>query len=316
VPETKVVDVRPHPDGGYEIDTICSTKRFGRNPVKTWRTKGIVFSAGVLGTVELLLQCKERGSLPKLSDKLGDFVRTNSEAILGVNSLDRKANLGKGVAITSGVFPDDDTHVEIVRYGSGADSMSWLMTMLTGGGDSLPRWLRLLGNIVSHPLHFLHVLNPTGWSRRTAIVLVMQPLDSYLRLKLRNRWFGGRTIDTAMVEGQSVPKYMPMANQITARLAQRVNGVPQSLSLEVLGNTSSTAHILGGAAMGDSPKHGVCNAQGQVFGYDNVYVCDGSLVPANLGVNPSLTITALSEYVMTGVPAKAEQNELARTGTD
>ncbi|MBI1320750.1 MAG: cholesterol oxidase [Candidatus Hydrogenedens sp.] len=303
-PETKAVDVRPLPGGGYEIDTICSTTFFpsGR---KTYRARGVVFSAGVLGTVELLMQCKQRGSLPRLSDKLGDFVRTNSEAILGVNATDPKAHYGRGVAITSGIFPDEHTHVEMVRYGEGADSMSWLMTLLTGGEGKLPRWMRLLGNVLSHPLQFLQTANPFGWSRRTAIVLVMQPLDSFMRLRLRKGWFGGSHIDTETVPGQDVPKYLPMGNRITELLAKRMQAVPQSLSLEVLGNTSSTAHILGGAALGRSPETGVCNADGQVYGYDNLYVADGSIVPANLGVNPSLTITALSEYIMSRVPEKA-----------
>lgn len=302
IPEVRVVDVRPSADGGYEIDTVCSTNRRDKR-ITTWRARGVVFSAGVLGTVELLLHCKERGSLPRLSDALGEFVRTNSEAILGVNASAKDANLGRGIAITSGVFPDDNTHIEMVRYGAGADSMSWLMTLLTGGGDKLPRWLRLLGNMLAHPRQFLQVANPFGWSRRTIVVLVMQPLDSYLRLRLRTRRNGERTIDTELVDGQEVPKYMPLANKITARLAQRLNGVPQSLSLEVLGNTSSTAHILGGAAMGDDEAHAVCDDKGRLFGYDNLYVADGSLVPANLGVNPSLTITALSEYVMSQVPS-------------
>lgn len=305
IPETKVVDVRPLPGGGYEVDTVCSTRPW-RRAITTRRARGVVFSAGVLGTVELLMQCKERGSLPRLSERLGDFVRTNSEAILGVNSKDRRANVGRGIAISAGVHPDEDTHIEMVRYGMGADSMSWLMTLLTGGGDTLPRWLRLVGNILSHPLQFLHTLNPIGWSRRTIVVLVMQPLDSYMRLRLRRNWFGGSRIDTALVPGQDVPKYLPIGNRITQRLAERLDGVPQSLSLEVIGNTSSTAHILGGAAMGDSPERAVCDEKGRVFGYDNLYVADGSLVPANLGVNPSLTITALSEYVMSHVPAKRD----------
>lgn len=304
-PETKVVDVRPHPEGGYIVDTVCSTSLLNSKP-RTLRARGVVFSAGVLGSVELLMQCKERGSLPRLSERLGDFVRTNSEAILGVNSLDKSANVGRGIAISAGVHPDEDTHIEMVRYGMGADSMSWLMTLLTGGGDTLPRWMRLMGNIMSHPLQFLHTLNPIGWSRRTIVVLVMQPLDSYMKLRLRKKWFGGSRIDTALVPGQDVPKYLPIGNRITERLAERMNGVPQSLSLEVIGNTSSTAHILGGAAMADSPEKGVCDPHGKVFGYENLYVADGSLVPANLGVNPSLTITALSEYVMAQVPKKDE----------
>lgn len=303
VPEVRVVDVRPAEGGGYEVDTVSSTNHRDRR-VTTLRARGVVLSAGVLGTVELLLQCRERGSLPRLSSALGDFVRTNSEAILGVNARARGADFGRGIAITSGVHPDEHTHIEMVRYGRGADSMSWLMTLLTGGGGRIPRWLRLAGNVLAHPHQFLRVMNPRGWSRSTIIVLVMQPLDSYLRLRLRTRWDGRRAIDTELVDGQEVPKYMPLANSITAKLAERLEGVPQSLSLEVLGNTSSTAHILGGAAMGDTPGQGVCDDRGRVFGYDNLYVADGSLVPANLGVNPSLTITALSELVMGHIPAK------------
>jgi cholesterol oxidase len=131
----------------------------------------------------------------------------------------------------------------------------------------------------------------------------MQPIDSYMKLRMKNKpW--GRSLDSELEEGQSVPTYMPLANELAARLAKKMNGTPQSLVLEVLGNTSSMAHILGGATMARNPAEGVCDAKGRIFGYDDMYVADGSIVPANLGVNPLLTITALSEYVMSGIPDK------------
>ena len=301
-PETRVTDVRPLDGGGYEIHTERSTALFAKR-AKVYKARGVVFSASVLGTVKLLFQCKERGSLPELSDQLGSYVRTNSEAILAARAKDATVDYSHGIAITSGVHPDADTHVEVVRYGKGQDFMGSMMTLLTGGEGPWPRWLRWLGNMVRHPIRFLRATLPWGWARRSAIILVMQPVDSYMKLRMKNKpW--GRTLDSELEEGQSVPTFMPLANELTARLAKKMNGTPQSLVLEVLGNTSSTAHILGGATMARNPAEGVCDARGRVFGYDDMYVADGSIVPANLGVNPSLTITALGEYVMSGIPDK------------
>ena len=313
-PERKVTDVRPLPEGGYEIHTRRSTSVFAKD-TRVYRCRGVVFSASVLGTVDLLARCRERGSLPDLSDRLGDYVRTNSEAILSATARTNEVNYGKGIAITSGVYPDDNTHVEIVRYGEHADSMSLITTLLTGGEGSMPRWLRLLGNIGRHPLQFLQSLNPFGWARKTAIVLVMQPLDNYLSLRMKRKLFG-RGLDTELLPGQKVPTYMPLANRITRRLAERMGGRPQSLTLEVIGNTSTTAHILGGATMARTPDEGVCDPQGRVFGYENMYVADGSIVPANLGVNPSLTITALAEYVMSGIESKSASGAVTDAETE
>jgi cholesterol oxidase len=302
-PETKVTDIRPLPGGGYEVHTESSTARFRKQP-RTFTARGVVMSASVLGTVELLAKCKQRGSLPKISDRLGDYVRTNSEAILGVTSYKKDINYGEGIAITSGIYSDEHTHIEAVRYGETADSMATLQTMLTGAGAPWPRWLRLMGNIVRQPVQFLHSLNPFGWAKRTAIILVMQPLDNHLRLRLKKGLTGKYKIDTELAPGQEVPSYMPQANHITKKLAEKMHGYPQSGVVEVLANTCTTAHILGGAIMGRTPEEGVCDEKGRVFGYENLYVADGSVVPANLGVNPSLTITALSEYIMSCVPEK------------
>jgi len=301
-PETKVVDVRPLEGGGYEIHTVRSTSVLAKKP-RVFRARGVVFSASVLGTVKLLFKCKERGSLPKISDALGDYVRTNSEAILSARANSYEEDYSKGIAITSGGWPDDNTHIELVRYGKGQDFMKLMLTHLTGGGPPWPRWLRWLGNIVRHPIRALRCMNPIGWAQRQAIVLVMQPLDN--KMKLVRRWRPwGRVMTTELDAEKKAPTYMPLANEITEKLARKMEGEPQSLLLEVLFNTASTAHILGGATMARSPKEGVCDPKGRVYGYDNMYVADGSVVPANLGVNPALTITALSEYIMDQVPPK------------
>ncbi len=300
LPETKVTDIRPLPGGGYEVHTVRSTARF-RLRHRVFRAASVVVSASTLGTVKLLLECKARGSLPDLSDQLGNYVRTNSEVLLAATARKDTVDYSHGIAITSGVYPEEHTHVEIVRYGKGQDFMALMVTYLTGGGAPWPRWVRWLGNMVRHPIGFARAHWPFGWARKTAILLVMQPISNFMRLTLGRRpW--GRTLVSHVPKEQRPPTYMPLANRLAARMADKMDGTPASLLLEVLGNTSSTAHILGGATMGRSPADGVCDARGRVFGYENLYVADGSLVPANLGVNPSLTITALSEFVMSKIP--------------
>lgn len=302
-PETRALDVRPAPGGGWEIEAERSTAALVRDR-RIYRARGVVFAAGALGTVQLLLNCKERGSMPRLSSQLGNFVRTNSEALVGAIAPDDRVDFSRGIAITSGIDADAHTHMEIVRYGKGQDAMGALVTHLTPDRPPWPRWLRWLGGWLRHPLRYLRVHALRGWATRTAIVLVMQPLDSYLRLRLRRRL--GRTALTSVVEaGPRPPTSIPVADRIAERLAARIGGLPGSNVLEVLGNRSSTAHILGGAVLAADPAGGVCDAQGRVFGHEGLWVADGAAVPVNLGVNPSLTITALAEHVMAGVPAKA-----------
>jgi cholesterol oxidase len=309
LPESKVTDIRTMEGGGYALTVENSLGVFKNR--RTLKVKGVVVSAGSFGTVELLMRCKERGSLPRISEQLGNFVRTNSEALLAVRSRRNDVDYSKGIAITSGAFVDDKTHIEIVRYPSGSDSMSLLTTLLTGGGGALPRWLRWLGTILRHPLKFLKVSNPFGWAKRTAILLVMQPVDNYLRYKLRRRWYWpfNRKLDTALVDNKPVPVYIPIANNIAERMAVKMDGIPQSGLIEVLFNKASTAHILGGCPIGLTPDDGVVDPKSRLFGYDDFYVIDGSIIPANLGVNPSLTITAMAEHAMSHVPPKpgAEQ---------
>jgi cholesterol oxidase len=302
-PETEVKNICPLPDGGYEIRTRRIT---GWPTRRLFRSRGIVMAAGVLGTVPLLCRSVENGSLPKLSSKLGTLVRTNSEALVGATARDKTADYSKGIAIASGYYPDNETHVEMVRYAAGQDFMATLATLMAGGGGPIPRWLRLIGKIFRHPIDFLRTLNPVGWAKRSGILLVMQPLHNFLNLRLRRKWYWplAKTLTSEWSTDSRVPKYFPVANDVAQRLAEKMDGIPQSLLPEVVLNLTSTAHILGGCPMGETAEEGVIDVHGKVFGYDNIYVCDGSIVPANLSVNPSLTITALAEWVCSHIPAK------------
>jgi cholesterol oxidase len=307
VPESRVVDVVPLEGGGYELTVEKSTGLL--HPRRTIRARGVVVSGGSYGTVNLLMRCKEKGSLAKLSEQLGRFLRTNSEALLTVQSQKKGVDYSKGIAITSGVYIDDKTHIEIVRYPAGSDAMAPLVTVLTGGGGSIPRWLRWMGTVIRHPLR---TLIPFGWARKTAILLVMQPVDSHLRYKLRRPWYWpfSKKLDSDRGDGPPVPVYIPVANLVAKKMAEKMGGgIPQSGTIEVLLNKASTAHILGGCPIGLTPEDGVVDPQSRAFGYDDLYVVDGSIIPANLGVNPSLTITAMAEHAMSHVPSRADRDD-------
>lgn len=306
-PESRVVDVKPLPGGGYKLVIERSTGLFARR--RTLRARGVVVSGGSYGTVDLLLRCKERGSLGELSRHLGSYLRTNSEALLGVRSNRPDVDYSKGLAITSGVFVDDETHIEVVRYPKGSDALAPLATVLTGGGGWLPRPLRWLGTIVRHPLQFLRSLIPFGWAQKTAILLVMQPVDNHLAYRLRRPWYWpfAKKLDSDRGDGAPAPTYIPIANLVAKKLAKKMEGTPQSGALEVLFGKASTAHVLGGCPIGLTADDGVVDPQSRAFGYEDLYIVDGSVIPANLGVNPSLTITAMAEHAMTHVPARAER---------
>lgn len=316
-PESRVTDIRPisgsgeDPDGthGYEITVERSLGVF--RPQRKIKARGVVVSGGSFGTVDLLMRCKASGSLRKISARLGDFVRTNSEALLAVRSRRNDVDFSKGIAITSGAMVDDRTHIEIVRYPEGSDSMSMLTTLLTDDGGGIPRWIRWLGQILRHPIDFLRVTIPFGWAKRTAILLVMQPVDSFLRYKLRRRWYWpfGKTLDTELVGDKKVPVYIPIANEIARKMAAKMDGIPQSGLIEVFAGKASTAHILGGCPIGVDAEDGAVDVDSKLFGYRNFYVVDGSIIPANLGVNPSLTITAMAERAMAQVPEKGATKE-------
>lgn len=304
IPETEATGIRPWNEG-YEVLARRSTGL--RHPPRRYRARGVVLSAGALGTVKLLMQCRENGLLPGLSPRLGHYVRTNSEALLGVMSRDRRVNWNDQIAITSGIYADETTHIEMVRYNKGSDGLLNLLTLLTDGGGRTPRALRFAGNCARHPLLFLRLLWPLGKAAATTVVLVMQTDENHLNLDYRRRWWrlGGRSLNSTVAPGQTrSPSYIPIANEVARRLAVKMNGVPLSFIGEALFDTASTAHILGGCCMGATPAQGVVGFDGEVFGCPNLLVADGSVVPANLGVNPSLTITALAEFIMAQRPSR------------
>jgi len=305
VPETEVELVEPLPGGGYRLRWRRSTRvLFPERGALTARR--VVLAAGVLGTVPLLMRCKEAGTLPRLSDRLGHLVRTNSEALLGIISR-RHRELWKGIAIAAKAQMDDLTHMEMVRFPRGSDVMLLLGTLLTDGGGRVPRQLRWLGNVIRHPLRFLRVSWPLGKAERSVVLLVMQTADSHTRLVRRRRllWPFARTLTSRPDPGQpGIPSYIPIANEVARELAEELDAIPSSTLNEVLLDTSTTAHILGGCAIGAGPDRGVVDAQGRVFGHEDLWVADGSVIGANLGVNPSLTITALAEWIASRIPPK------------
>ena len=223
---------------------------------------------------------------------------------MAVTAPDDSRDFAHSVAITSSIYPDPDTHVEVVTYGGGADSMSSLFTLMTGDGTRLTRPVMWLGQAVRHPLMLLRTLWPFGWSRRTVILLIMQSLDNAIRLVPKRKLLGGVRLQTEQDPERPNPTYIPVAEQVTNWFAEQMDGFAQGGITESLFNIPTTAHILGGAVIGSGPDTGVLDPRQRVFGYENLLVCDGSAVPANPGVNPSLTITAMAERAMAQVPAK------------
>ncbi|WP_320669544.1 GMC family oxidoreductase [Patulibacter defluvii] len=304
----EVVALRPlnGTDGadGWEVTHERTGRRFDKDRRVT-RARGVVISGGALGTNELLARCKLNGDLPKVSDRLGHLVRTNSEAILVVTVPDGRAEaLTKRVAITSSIYPDPHTHIETVTYGSGGGAIRNLFTVLTGGGTRLTRPLKWLGQMVRHPGWVAELLFKPRWGERSIVVLVMQSLDNSMRFTARLRRDGRVRLQTEQDADNPNPTFIPAANAFTEWLARKTGGAPGSAVPEALLSIPTTAHILGGAPIGSSAEHGVIDEQHRVFGYENLLVCDGAAIPANVGVNPSLTITAMSERAIDFVPAK------------
>jgi cholesterol oxidase len=305
VPETHVEQVQALPGGGYRLPWRRSTQRIGaeRGVLKARR---VVVAGGVLGSVSLLMRSQELGGLGTLSPMLGNVVRTNSEALLGITVPGRR-DLCEGVAITSKVEMDAVTHMETVRFPRGSDVVLLLGTLLTDGGPGLPRQLRWLGTMLRHPIQALKVHKPWGKAASSAVLLVMQTEDNHTRLLRRRRllWPLRRSLTSEPDPGQpGIPSYIPIANDVCRELARDLGGIPSSTLNEVLLDTSTTAHILGGCAIARSRDEGVVDACGRVFGHDGLYVIDGSIIGANLGVNPSLTITALAEHVCSRIPTR------------
>lgn len=283
----------------YTVKTKSSTAWLpGR--YQSFKSRGIVFSAGVLGTMKLLLEQKFRyKTLPHLSDKLGEQLRTNSESLCGVANADRKLNYG--VAISSGFYPDPQTHVELVKFPDKSGAMLRLGSLAVDGHQPVVRFAKWLGLILTSPLQTARLLLSANLPKSSVILLVMQTLDNSMKMVWKPRLWGGKiSIDN----NNKVPAYIPVGQEVMHRYAEKVKGTAVNAIPEIAFNMSSTAHIIGGCPMGDNASEGVVNPKFEAFGYPNMLILDGSIVPANLGVNPSLTITALSEYAMSLVPEK------------
>lgn len=310
-PEAEVRDIRPlpadRPDGARYVVLYRQSTSWGRSALRRLRARNVIVSSGTLGTLRLLFRCREiTQALPRISQRLGDMVRTNSEALLGVTSRSLKTNYSEGIAITSIFQADDVTAIEPVRYPAGSDLMRFLAGPLIEVGSLWQRLRDSAMDIIRRPRDFLrsHVL--PGWARRTTILLVMQTEDNRIRLRL------GRSLLTLLRRGlvshpdtdHSIPTRIEIGHRVTRRFAQRIDGIPSGTINEALMNIPMTAHILGGCPFGRNADEGVIDLDCQVHGYPGLYVVDGSIVPANPGVNPSLTIAALAEYAMSRILPK------------
>lgn len=302
LPERTVVDLEPL-DGGYRL-TAEHSGAWIRKRRRTITAQQVIFSAGVLGTVKLLAGLGERGRLPNLSPRLGELVRTNSESIVGATARRPDPDLSAGVAISSSIYPSDDTHIEGVRYPAGSNALGLLATLLVDGTDRRAWWARLVrpvrfaGTAARHPVRFLRSLSVRRWSERSIILLVMQSRDNSLRLTWRSRTSGRVRLRSRQGTGEPNPTYLPVANDAARIAADLVDGDAMGAVNEALLDTPVTAHILGGCTIGATAAEGVLDPYQRVFGHPGLHVADSSAISANLGVNPSLTICAQTERAM------------------
>jgi cholesterol oxidase len=307
--ETRATRIVPV-EGGYAIETESSTAWLGRRR-PTLRASRVVVAAGVLGTIELLLKNRDvHGTLPHLSARLGEQVRTNGESLLGATSFDAHKDLARGIAIGAAFHPNSLTKIESVRYPRGSGAMRLLGIPLTPDGSWLTRPLKLMGRLFTHFFRILRLWTVVDWARSTVILLVMQRIDQHLRLRLGRSLLTRRPHLEGAATDKPVPSFLPVAQEAAGILGEELHGEPQNIVSEVLLRTPATAHVLGGCAIATTPETGVIDARHEVFGHPGLYVCDGSVIPGNLGVNPSLTITALSErFASLFAPAPSSTKE-------
>ena len=312
IPMTTVTGFSQRPDGTWEVETV-RTGRWARKSRRTFTARHLILAAGTWGTQKLLFKMRDSGTLPKLSDKLGVLTRTNSESIVGAGRMEARPDLDltHGVAITSSIHPTPDTHVEPCRYGKGSNAMGLLQTLMTDGpgpgGSDVPRWKQLFINAGRDPRGMLRMLSPRRWSERTMISLVMQHLDNSITTYTKKGALGGRRMTSKQGHGEPNPTWIPVGNEVTRRIAEKIDGVAGGTWGELF-NIPLTAHFLGGAAIGDSPEHGVIDPYQRVYGYPTLHVMDGAAISANLGVNPSLSITAQAERAASLWPNKGEDD--------
>ncbi|MFJ6622428.1 GMC oxidoreductase [Kitasatospora sp. NPDC091335] len=298
---------------GFAVDVRRTDSRSRTDPVKagarTITAARVIVAAGTYGTQSLLHRMRDAGHLPRISDRLGELTRTNSEALVGAQTTDRRygtrADFTKGVAITSSIHPDASTHIEPVRYGKGSNAMGALSIAQVRGGGKTPRWLRYLGNSALHPVNFVRSMNQHRWSEKTIIGLVMQSLDNSITVSLKKGPLGKARLTSSQGHGAPNPTWIPAAEKGAQALADEINGFAGSTVGEIF-DIPMTAHFLGGCPIGDAAETGVVDPYHRLYGYPGISVVDGSAVSANLGVNPSLTITAQAERAMSMWPNKGE----------
>lgn len=323
-PLRTVTEVRPldpaRPESGYAVTTERTgawTKR-GKDR-RTATADQVVIAAGAWGTAQLL-QAMRESHLPQLSGRLGELTRTNSEALAGATTarVPRGTDLSKGVAITSSFHVNETTHVENVRYGKGSNAMGLLAILQVDGGGRVPRWAKFLGQTVAHPALFLRSLSKRRWSERTIIALVMQTTDNSINVRRRRGLLGTR-LSSTQGYGAPNPTYIPEGNAAVRALAGQLGratgerAFPGSSIGEIL-DIPMTAHFLGGAVISGSPDRGVIDPYHRVWNYPGLHVVDGAAVSANLGVNPSLTITAQAERAMSLWPVRGGQDDRPAQG--
>ncbi|MCK6540516.1 MAG: GMC family oxidoreductase [Anaerolineales bacterium] len=308
--ESKVTDIQPlqpQPETGarYEVHYRSSTNPFAKR--QTVRARNVIVAAGALGTMELLFRCRDiTKSLPRISKRLGDNVRTNSENIMGVTTRDKHIDYSKGIAISSIFQADEITRIEPVRYPDGSSFIRVLTAPHVRGNSAIVRSLKTIWEVIRHPVDFLYAKFFSRWAKYTTILLVMQVDENLTHIRL------GRNLFTLFRKGLVIkpdlenppPKQITIGNYVTRSLAQKVNGIPQAAFTDSLLNFPTTAHLMGGVPFGRNDHEGVIDLNFEVFNYPGLYVVDGSVMPANPGVNPSLTITALAELAMSKIEKK------------
>lgn len=311
-PLTTVVSVTDDSRGGYAVATLPTDEK--KSGVRTLTARRVVLAAGTYGTQTLLHRMKAGGQLPYLSDRLGELTRTNSEALVGARTDDRryrratgeaKVDFTRGVAITSSIHPDENTHVEPVRYGKGSNSMGSLSILQVPYSEGSSRALGWLANAARHPLLVLRSISSRHWSERTIIALVMQSLDNSLTTYLKPKGVGKGLLTARQGHGSPNPKQIRAATKSASAIAAEINGFAGSNVGELMG-MPMTAHFLGGCPIGDSRDTGVIDPYHRLYGHPGISVVDGAAVSANLGVNPSLTITAQAERAMSYWPNNGE----------
>jgi cholesterol oxidase len=314
-PLTTVTKVRPRAEGGYEITARWTKAKLSRRTaVKTFTADHVIFAAAAIGTQKLLHQLKDEGDLPELSDRLGLLTRTNSEAILGAISPTMDVDYSQGVAITSSFHPDEHTHIEPVRYGKGSNAMSLMQTVLTDGDGPGPRWKTWLRELWREKANVAKLYDFKHWSERTVIALVMQTLDNSITTYRKKGPLGISYLTSEQGHGAPNPTWIPVANEAVRRMADVMGGGTAGGSIGEPFNMPLTAHFIGGCTIGDSADTGVVDPYHRVYNYPGLHIADGSTISANLGVNPSLTITAQAERAMAYWPNKGEADQRPALG--